>query len=194
MTKTPLHPLLKLVLEFGPLVIFFLANQKLGIFQATALFMMVTLVSLGLTFFLTRHLAIMPLVSGIVVAIFGGLTLFLNDDLFIKIKPTLVNSLFGLILLGGLFFGRSFLSILMGAVFQLDEDGWRKLTFRWGLFFLLLAVINEVVWRTQTTDLWVSFKVFGIMPLTVLFALSQTPLLMRHAIPENLPEEKQKQG
>ena len=127
-----------------------------------------------------RRLPIMPLVSGVVVVVFGGLTLALQDKTFIMMKPTIVNTLFGVVLLGGLAFGKSLLSVVLDSMFALTEDGWRKLTFRWGVFFLVLAVINEVVWRTQTEDFWVSFKVFGIMPLTIAFALAQTPLLMRH--------------
>jgi intracellular septation protein len=184
-----LPPLLKLALELGPLVLFFLANayaDRFGVpserrlFAATGLFIAATLVALGLHYALVRRLPIMPLVSGVVVVVFGGLTLLLNDELFIKLKPTIVNTLFGLVLLGGLAFGRPLLALVLDSMLSLTEEGWRKLTFRWGLFFLGLAVLNEIVWRTQDTDFWVGFKVFGIMPLTVLFALAQTPLLMRH--------------
>ncbi len=124
----------------------------------------------------------MPVVSGIVVVVFGGLTLFLQNEIFIKLKPTIVNTLFGLVLLGGLYFRKPLLQIVLDSVFDLTEEGWRKLTLRWALFFFALAAINEIVWRTQTTDFWVSFKVFGIMPLTIAFALAQTPLLMRHEV------------
>jgi intracellular septation protein len=122
----------------------------------------------------------MPLVSGAVVLVFGGLTLALHDDLFIKLKPTIVNSLFGMVLLGGLAFGKPLLPYVLDSVFQLDAAGWKKLTFRWGVFFFVLAAINELVWRTQTTDFWVAFKVWGVMPLTMGFALAQTPMMMRH--------------
>lgn len=177
-----LNPLLKLALEMGPLVIFFLANQRAGIFIATGVFMAAVLVSLAVSYALTRHLPIMPMVTAVVVLVFGGLTLWLQDDHFIKLKPTIVNTLFGVVLLGGLAFGRPLLPVVLDTVFQLDDAGWRKLTFRWGLFFFALAAINEVVWRTQTTDFWVNFKVFGIMPLTLAFALSQTPLILRHEV------------
>jgi len=124
----------------------------------------------------------MPVVSGIVVVVFGGLTLFLQDETFIKLKPTIVNTMFGLALLGGLYFRKPLLQIVLDSVFDLTDEGWRKLTLRWALFFFALAALNEIVWRTQTTDFWVSFKVFGIMPLTIAFALAQTPLLLRHEV------------
>ena len=184
-----LPPLLKLVLELGPLVIFFLGNafaEKFGVsadkklFVATGVFILATVLALGVHYALIRRLPIMPMVSGVVVVIFGGLTLALQDKTFIMMKPTIVNALFGLVLLGGLGFGKPLLSVVLDSMFALTDEGWRKLTFRWGLFFLALAVINEAVWRTQTEDFWVNFKVFGIMPLTVAFALAQTPLLMRY--------------
>jgi intracellular septation protein len=194
-----INPLLKLALEVGPLVIFFLANaysdrfgiaQDRRIFAATAVFILATIVALAVHYALVRKLPIMPLVSGAVVVVFGGLTLWLDDELFIKLKPTIVNTLFGLVLLAGLFFGKPLLAVVLDSVFELTEEGWRKLTFRWAMFFFVLAALNEIVWRTQTTDVWVSFKVFGIMPLTVAFALAQTPLLMRHEVKPDRAEVK----
>jgi intracellular septation protein len=175
-----LHPVLKLALELGPLLVFFLANQRAGIFTATGIFIAATLLSLGVHYALVRKLPIMPLVSGVVVVVFGGLTLALQDEHFIKLKPTIVNTMFGAVLLGGLYFRKPLLAIVLDSMFDLTDEGWRKLTFRWALFFFFLALLNEIVWRTQTTDFWVSFKVFGIMPITIAFALAQTPLLMRH--------------
>ncbi|CAO4141824.1 septation protein A [Methylorubrum extorquens] len=184
-----LPPLLKLALEVGPLTVFFLGNayaERFGVaaesklFVATGVFIVATMIALAVHFALLRRLPIMPLVSGVVVLVFGGLTLVLQDKTFIMMKPTIVNTLFGLVLLGGLAFNKSLLSVVLDSMFALTDVGWRKLTFRWGLFFLALAVVNEVVWRTQTEDFWVSFKVFGIMPLTVAFALAQTPLLLRY--------------
>ncbi|QFU15018.1 septation protein A [Microvirga thermotolerans] len=184
-----LPPLLKLALELGPLVLFFLANayadrfgfaESQRIYAATGLFVAATVVALAIGYALIRKLPVMPVVSGVVVVVFGGLTLFLQNDMFIKLKPTIVNAMFGLVLLGGLYFRKPLLEIVLDSMFELTEEGWRKLTFRWALFFFALAILNEVVWRTQTTDFWVGFKVFGIMPLTVLFALAQTPLLLRH--------------
>ncbi|RFZ83602.1 septation protein A [Shinella sp. WSJ-2] len=202
-TEEKVSPLLKMVLELGPLVVFFFANSRgewlagqfpvlaeMGgpIFIATGLFMAATAIALLVSWMLTRTLPIMPLISGIVVFVFGALTLWLQNDTFIKMKPTIVNSLFGFILLGGLVFGKSLLGYVFHAAFKLDDDGWRKLTLRWGLFFLVLAVMNEVVWRNFSTDFWVAFKVWGTMPITILFTLAQMPLIMRHSI--ETPESK----
>ncbi len=176
------NPWLKLTLELGPLLVFFFANGRFGIFVATGAFMAAMAVALVASWMINRRLAVMPLVTGIVVAVFGTLTLVLHDDTFIKMKPTIVNVLFGGALLGGLAFGKTLLGYVFDGAFHLDDAGWRKLTIRWGLFFFLLAVLNELVWRTQTTEFWVAFKVWGIMPLTLLFSIAQLPLLSRHAI------------
>ena len=176
------NPLVKLALELGPLGVFFFANSRYDIFIATGAFMAAMLVSLTISWVLTRKLAVMPVVTGVVVLVFGTLTLVLHDDTFIKMKPTIVNGLFAAVLLGGLFFGKALLGYVFDSAFRLDQDGWRKLTLRWGLFFILLAVVNEVVWRTQTTDFWVAFKVWGIMPLTLVFSMAQLPLLSRHSL------------
>lgn len=195
--RKELAPLLKLVLELGPLVLFFFANARgealaerfpllasVGdpIFLATAVFMVAISVSLIVSYALTRRLPVMPVVSGVVVLVFGALTLWLHDELFIKLKPTIVNALFGTVLLGGLAFGKSLLGYVFDSVFRLDDEGWRKLTFRWGVFFFFLALVNEVVWRSFSTDFWVSFKVFGVMPITIAFTLSQLPLIQRHTL------------
>ncbi|MEM6617254.1 MAG: septation protein A [Pseudomonadota bacterium] len=187
-TKSQENPILKLALELGPLVLFFFANSRYGIFTATAIFMVAITISLAVSYLLMKRIPVMPLVSGVVVLIFGALTLWLQDDLFIKLKPTIVNTLFGVVLLGGLAFGRSLMRILFDQVFQLTEEGWKKLTFRWGLFFLFLAVLNEAIWRTQTTDFWVAFKVWGVMPITIAFTMAQLPLMTKHAV-EDEPAE-----
>lgn len=178
--KEQVNPALKLALELGPLVVFFLLNYKAGIFVATGGFMIATIISLTASKFLLGKIAIMPLVTGVFVMVFGGLTLYLADDLFIKLKPTIVNCIFGAILLGGLAFKVPLLKPLLGDAFPLDDDGWVKMTFRWGLFFFFLAFLNEVIWRNFSTDFWVNFKVFGIMPLTMLFAGSQVYFLKDH--------------
>ena len=197
--RAELNPFLKLTLELGPLGVFFFTNaygnrleqmfpalEALGgrLFLATAFFIVATLAALIASFALTRRLPIMPLVTGVVVLVFGGLTLLLQDETFIKMKPTIVNLLFGSTLLIGLAFGRPLLGYVFDSVFRLDDEGWRKLTFRWGIFFFVLAVLNEIVWRSFSDDVWVNFKVFGIMPLTVVFTLTQLPLIQRHALPE----------
>jgi intracellular septation protein len=202
--KKRLNPFLKLVLEMGPLVLFFFANsrpalflpfvgpllpeaasgEKAGIFVATAVFMVAILAALAVSYVLTRHLPVMAMVTAIVVLVFGSLTLVLHDDTFIKMKPTIIYILFGGILLGGLWFNKPLLAIVFDSVFDLTDEGWRKLTLRWALFFLALAVLNEIVWRTQTTDFWVSFKVFGVVPLTFLFGALQYPLLQKYAAKE----------
>lgn len=184
--KKKLNPWLKFALELGPLVIFFAANSRAGLFYATGFFMAATAISLAVSWFLIRRLPIMPLVTGVVVLIFGGLTLYLQDELFIKLKPTIVNILFGGALLAGLAFGKSLLAVVFEAAFDLTAEGWRKLTFRWAIFFLFLAALNEVIWRNFTTDFWVAFKVWGVMPLTFLFALSQVPLLQKYS---NAPQD-----
>lgn len=208
MTEKPtLNPMLKLALDLGPLLLFFLANSKpalfepwiaplipaavatgerAGIFVATAVFMVAILVALAVSYALTRRLPAMAIVSAVVVVVFGGATLFFQNETFIKLKPTIIYLLFGGTLFGGLIFRKPLLAMVFDQMFHLTEEGWRKLTIRWALFFLALAVLNEIVWRTQSTDTWVTFKVFGVMPLTFIFAALQYPLLTKHAVsPKN---------
>jgi intracellular septation protein len=195
--KEAINPGLKLALEIGPLLVFFFANARgawlashvpalaaLGkpIFIATGLFMAATAIALIASWLLVRTLPVMPLVSGVVVFIFGALTLYLQNDIFIKMKPTIINTIFGGILLGGLFFRKSLLGYVFDSAFRLDAEGWKKLTFRWGVFFLAMAVVNEVVWRNFSTDFWVAFKVWANIPITILFMASQMPLIMRHSL------------
>jgi intracellular septation protein len=181
--KLALSPFLKLALDLGPLVVFFLANSRFGIFTATAIFMAAVAVALVTSWVLTRHLPVMTIVTAVVVAVFGTLTLVLHDETFIKVKPTMIYAVFGVILAGGLMFGRSFIAILFESVFNLTAEGWRKLTIRWAAFFFAMAILNEIVWRTQTTDFWVAFKLFGAIPLTFVFGMLQLPLLQRYAAP-----------
>lgn len=179
-----MNPWLKLAVEIGPLVAFFFVNARYGIFWATGVFMVTVPVSLLLAWRFEGRVPLLPLVTGLFVLVFGGLTLVLQDELFIKLKPTIVNALFGSILLIGLALGRAFLKTLMGSMFAMKDAGWRILTFRWALFFFFLAVLNEVVWRNFSTDDWVNFKVFAIMPLTILFSLSQLPTMHRYRLEE----------
>jgi intracellular septation protein len=182
--------ILKLALELGPLAIFYIANARADIFVATAWFMAAMVGSLVLSWLLLHKLAVMPVVTGVVVLVFGGLTLYLQDATFIKIKPTIVNALFAAVLLGGLAFGQSLLRYVFGDVYKLKPKGWTILTLRWGLFFLFLAVLNEVVWRGAealihdpkgATDAWVTFKVWATTPITIIFAMLQLPVLNKYA-------------
>ncbi|EJF89576.1 intracellular septation protein A [Bartonella vinsonii subsp. arupensis OK-94-513] len=189
-------PTLKFFLEMGPLVIFFLANYKgewlinnveifknfsKPIFPATAIFMVAIIVALSLSWVLTRKIPIMPLISGIFVLVFGFLTLWLHNDTFIKMKPTIINSLFAFILFGGMLFKKPLLRYALDSTLKLDDLGWQKLTYRWAFFFVFLALLNEVVWRNFSDNFWTSFKVFGVMPITVLFMLTQMPLILKHS-------------
>ena len=183
------NPALKLALEMGPLVLFFIANARFGIYIATGVLMVGVVAALAASWLLTRHVPVMPLVTAVAVLVFGGLTFIFQDELFIKMKPTIVNTIFGSVLLIALAMGKPLLPVVLDSMMRLTETGWKILTLRWGLFFFVLAGINEVVWRTQTTDFWVSFKVFGTMPLTVVFALAQLPLMMKHELKdEDEPE------
>jgi intracellular septation protein len=174
------NQLVKLVLEAGPLVVFFVANSYWGIFPATGAFMIATTVALVVSRFKFGRIPVMPLVSGFFVLSFGGLTLYFQEEYFIKIKPTIVNLLFSVILFGGLLAGHSLLRYLFGEVFKLQDRGWRLLTFRWACFFVFLALLNEVVWRNFSTEFWAGFKLMGVMPITMIFAISQVGLLQRY--------------
>jgi len=184
--RRTINPILKFVLELGPLARFFIAYSRLGLFGATGVMMVSVVVTLSVSYALLRRIPIMPLVTAVIVVIFGSLTFFFHDETFIKMKPTALYLLFGGALLGGLALNRPLLPILFDGALSVTAEGWRKLTWRWAFFFVALALLNEIVWRTQTTDFWVGFKTFGIMPLTILFALSQAPLVMRY---EAKPDE-----
>ena len=183
-TETPLKAqLLKLAVEVGPLLVFFLVNARAGIFWGTGVFMGATLASLIASRILFGRIPVMPLVSGACVIVFGGLTLWLQDDHFIKIKPTIVNALFAGALFFGLLANQPLLRIVFGEVFRLTDEGWRKLTLRWACFFMFLAALNEIMWRSFSTDTWVNFKVFAVMPLTMAFAVAQVGLLRQYEQP-----------
>ena len=183
-TDKQANPWVRLAIEAGPLAVFFIANARAGIFAATGAFMVAIAISLGLSLVLERRLPLMPMVTGVVVLVFGGLTLLLQDELFIKLKPTIVNGLFAAAIFGGLAMGRNFLQVVLGGAMRISDEGWRILAVRWAIFFIVLAILNEIVWRTFSTDAWVSFKVFGILPLTLVFSFFQVPLLTRHATPD----------
>lgn len=180
--RRTIGPFLKFALDLGPLAVFFIANARADIFVATGAFMIAIVASLGISYSIERRLPLLPVVTAVMVLAFGSLTLILNDETFIKLKPTIANVLIAAALFVGLAIGRPFLKVVLGTVFELNDEGWRKLTWRWAWFFLFLAVLNEIVWRNLSTDIWVNFKVFGIMPLTIVFSLSQLPLLQRYKI------------
>lgn len=185
----------KLVIEMGPLLVFFIAYSAKGIYAATGAFMVAIVVALAVSWWRDRKLPKMLLVSAVIVMVFGGLTLYLQDETFIKLKPTILYTLFAGVLLVGLATGRSYLKPVFEAGFPpLTDEGWNKLTLRWGLFFLVLAVLNEAIWRNVSTDTWVNFKVFGLLPITMIFAFSQMPMVMRHAIDEDGGEDKKEDG
>lgn len=181
-------PSIKALSDYGPILVFFAAYMLSDLFVATAALMVATVIALAISYLVDRRIPMMPLITAGIVGVFGGLTLWLNDETFIKLKPTIVQGLISVVLLGGLAFGKALLKPVMGAAWPMNEEGWRRLTLRFGLFFAAMAVLNEMVWRTQTTDVWVSFKVFGLMGLTFVFGLTQLPLLNRYHIPDQAPE------
>ena len=187
MSKKPtqpkkIHPVLKGSIDLGPLLLFFAVEQLADIFLATGVLMVAVATAFAVSWKLTRQIPILPSVTLIFVFIFGGLTLLLGDEDFIKIEVTLTNALCGLILLGGLAMGKSLLKIAFGEMTAIDDLGWYKLTLRMGVFLIAIAAVNEVVRRTAPTDIWVIFRVYGILVLSALFFLSQVPLIKRHMI------------
>jgi len=195
MDKSQPHPMFKLATELGPLLIFFGVNAKFQLFVATGAFMVAIVAAMTASYLVTRHVPVMALVTGVIVLVFGTLTLVLHDETFIKVKPTIIYGLFASVLGGGLLFGRSFIAIMFDQMFNLTARGWRILTVRWALFFLGMAILNEVIWRTQTTDFWVAFKAFGVIPLTMAFAVTQMPLVKRyHLEPVSLESSEAEAG
>ena len=173
---------LRPIVEYGPIATFFVAYNMAGLFIATASIMVATALALTLSYAVERRIPMMPLIIAGIVGIFGGLTLWLNDESFIKMKPTIIQAIFGSILIGGLLANRLFLKSLMGSAWHMTDKGWRILTLRFSLFFFLSATLNEAIWRTQSTDFWVNFKVFGLMGLTFVFIVSQILLLKRFSL------------
>lgn len=176
---------LKPAVEFGPIAAFFVAYYMSGLYIATAAIMVATALVLALSYIVERRIPMMPLITAGIVGIFGGLTLWLQDEAFIKMKPTIIQVIFGTILIGGLLANRLILKTLMGQVWKITDEGWRVLTIRFSMYFFLMGALNEVVWRTQSTEFWVNFKVFGLMGLTFVFIMSQLPLLKRYGLEDN---------
>jgi intracellular septation protein len=195
MDKTQPHPMFKLATELGPLIVFFVANAKFNLFVATGAFMVAIVAAMIASYVVVRHVPMMAIVTAVIVLVFGTLTLVLHDETFIKVKPTIIYGLFAAILGGGLLFGRSFIAILFNQMFNLTPKGWRILTMRWALFFLGMAALNEIVWRTQSTDFWVAFKAFGAIPITMIFAMTQMPVIKRyHQEPATLEASEAEAG
>ena len=175
----------KLLIDIGPLAVFFIFYTRSGLQEAILPLMIATVIAVLVSYVLEKKIPIMPTLGAGIVLIFGGLTIYFNDETFIKMKPTIINAVFAIILYGGIIFKKPLLKYLLGAALKLEEKGWKILTQRWIAFFIALAVLNEVVWRTQTTDLWVNFKVFGILPITFIFTMSQFPLIKKYQIQED---------
>ena len=172
----------KLLIDIGPLAVFFIFYTRSGLQASILPLMIATVIAVLFSYILEKKIPIMPTVGAGIVLIFGGLTIYFDNEVFIKMKPTIINLIFAIILYGGMLVKKPLLKILLGAALRLEDEGWRILTYRWIGFFIALAVLNEIVWRTQTTDIWVNFKVFGILPITFIFTMTQFPLIKKHQI------------
>ena len=172
----------KLLIDIGPLAVFFIFYTRSGLQASILPLMIATVIAVLFSYVLEKKIPIMPTVGAGIVLIFGGLTIYFDNEIFIKMKPTIINLIFAIILYGGMLVKKPLLKILLGAALRLEEEGWRILTYRWIGFFIALAVLNEIVWRTQTTDIWVNFKVFGILPITFIFTMTQFPLIKKYQI------------
>ena len=172
----------KLLIDIGPLAVFFIFYTRSGLQASILPLMIATVIAVLFSYILEKKIPIMPTVGAGIVLIFGGLTIYFDNEVFIKMKPTIINLIFAIILYGGMLVKKPLLKILLGAALRLEEEGWKILTYRWIGFFIALAVLNEIIWRTQTTDIWVNFKVFGILPITFIFTMTQFPLIKKHQI------------
>ena len=179
------RPIIKFTADFGPLLIFFIIylNNENDLKVAIPPFIVATLIALIVIYFLEKRIPMVPLISGILITFFGGLTLYFDNKIFFYMKPTIINILFAAVL----FFGRYFtqkplLKIFFQNAFNLEDEGWKKLNYRWIGFFLFIAILNEIVWRTQSEAFWVNFKVWGLLPISFLFAASQVPLINKYKL------------
>ena len=174
--------LYKLLIDIGPLAVFFIFYTRSGLQASILPFMVATVIAVLFSYILEKKIPIMPTVGAAIVLLFGGLTIYFDNDVFFKMKPTIINVLFAVILYGGIIINKPLLKYLLGAALKLEEVGWKILTQRWIGFFIALAILNEIVWRTQSTDVWVNFKVFGILPITFIFTMTQFPLIKKYQI------------
>ena len=177
--------LIKFITYFGPLLIFFTIYKKSGNDLSAAIppLIISTIIAVVIVYFVEKKIPYIPLIGGVIISVFGGLTLYFNNPIFLYLKPTIINLIFAtVLLLGHLFFKKNFLKIFLKNAFQLNEIGWEKLNYRWSYFFIFLALLNELIWRTQTEDVWVNFKVWGILPITFIFTAMQVPLLNKYKI------------
>ena len=172
----------KLLIDIGPLAVFFIFYSRSDLKSAIIPFMIATIIAVLFSYIMEKKIPIMPTVGAFIILIFGGLTIYFDNEVFFKMKPTIINLLFALILYGGVIVKKSLLKFLLGAAIKLEDEGWKILTQRWISFFIALAVLNEIVWRTQSTDIWVNFKVFGILPITFIFTMTQFPLIKKYQI------------
>ena len=172
----------KLLIDIGPLAVFFIFYTRGDLKTAILPFMIATIIAVPFSYILEKKIPIMPTVGAVIILIFGGLTIYFDNETFFKMKPTIINLLFAGILYGGIILNKSLLRYLLGAALKLQDKGWDILTKRWIGFFIALAILNEIIWRTQTTDIWVSFKVFGILPITFIFTLTQFSTIKKYQI------------
>ena len=172
----------KLLIDIGPLAVFFIFYTRGDLKSAIIPFMIATIIAVLFSYIMEKKIPVMPTVGAFIILIFGGLTIYFDNEVFFKMKPTIINLLFALILYGGMIVKKPLLKFLLGAAIKLEDEGWKILTQRWISFFIALAVLNEIVWRTQSTDIWVNFKVFGILPITFIFTMTQFPLIKKYQI------------
>jgi len=176
---------LKFITDFGPLLIFFTIYYKSGNNLSTAIppLIISTLIAVAIMYFVEKKIPYVPLIGAIVISLFGGLTLYFDNPIFIYMKPTIVNIIFaGILIVSNIYFNKNFLKFFLQTAFQLNDEGWKKLNFRWAYFFIFLAILNEIVWRTQPETTWINFKVWGMLPITIIFTAMQLPLINKYKL------------
>lgn len=181
--------ILKTTCDYAPLIIFFISYQLFDLITATAFLVIATLIAVAISYIVTKEVPLMPVIAAVILGFFGGLTVLTGDDIFIKLKPTLVNIVFAVILFVGLLKGKGLLKYLFGSAMQMSDQAWKIFSLRWAIFFLFMAATNEIVWRNFSTDIWVNFEVFGMLVITLVFFVSQIPFLQKNIIEENKGDE-----